>query len=168
MNCEYQQSPSLFIVPYASSVSKKLFPVLKKHNFKLVYSCKNKLAKFIKTGKDMLDLMSESCVIYKINCKDCNASYVRQTKRQLRTRLKKHRSDINKRSGSPSIISTHRINFQHDFEWNNVEILNRKCSYDKNLVSEMIHIKKQSFGINKQRDTESFPDLYIPILNLLP
>lgn len=92
---------------------------------------------------------------------------MRQTKRQLRTRLKKHRSDINKRFGSPSIISTHSINFHHNFEWNNVEILNRKCFYDKRLVSEMIHIKKQFFGI-KQQDTESFPDSYIPILNLLP
>lgn len=90
-----------------------------------------------------------------------------QTKRQLGTRLKEHRSDINKRSGSPSVVSSHRINLDHDFDWNNVEILDRESSYSKRLISEMIHIKKQPNGLNKQQDTESFPDSYIPILNLI-
>ncbi|EFN72744.1 hypothetical protein EAG_00030, partial [Camponotus floridanus] len=46
----------------------------------------NKLNRFIKTGKDPLPLMSHSDVVYKICCKQCSASYVGQTSRQLSTR----------------------------------------------------------------------------------
>jgi hypothetical protein len=56
----------------------------------------------------------------------CDASYVGQTKRQLRTRVKEHRSDINKRTGSPSVISIHKLDYNHDFDWDNVEILDER------------------------------------------
>jgi len=55
-------------------------------------------------------------VIYKISCKNCDISYVGQTKRQLKTRL--HVSDINKKSKSPSMISNQRIEENHNFKWN--------------------------------------------------
>ena len=45
----------------------------------------NKLKKFIKVHKDPLDSFSKSNVIYKINCNDCDASYVGQTERKLKT-----------------------------------------------------------------------------------
>jgi len=65
--------------------------------------------------------MSQCDVVYKITCQDCNASYVGQkrqkTKRQLNTRIKEQIliiSDINKRSGSPSVISNHRLELNHE------------------------------------------------------
>jgi len=39
------------------------------------------LRKLICTGKDKLGKLSHSGVVYKITCKNCNASYVGQTKR---------------------------------------------------------------------------------------
>jgi len=39
--------------------------------------------------------MSQSEIVYKIGCLDCDATYVGQTKRQLGTRIKEHVADIN-------------------------------------------------------------------------
>jgi len=75
---------------------------------------------------------------------------------------------MNKKSGLPSVISTHRLSHKHDFDWDNVKILDKEPSYKKRLISEMIHIKKQHNSINKQTDTESFPDSYLPIINNFP
>jgi len=58
----------------------------------MAYFVSNKLEKFIKRGKNKIDNMSQCDVIYKITCRDC--SYVRQTKRQLGTRIKEHVSLI--------------------------------------------------------------------------
>jgi len=55
--------------------------------------------------------------IYKITCDDCEDNYIGQTKRKLGTRICEHISDINKKTGSPSVISDHRINLNHNFRW---------------------------------------------------
>jgi len=70
----------------------------------------------MKTGKDQLNQLSRCGVIYKINCQDCDASYVGQTKRLLKTRVKEHFTDIKKSSSSPSVISD-RLENNHDFDW---------------------------------------------------
>ena len=52
--------------------------------------------RFIKTGKDKIKKDELSNVVYQINCKDCDYSYVGQTKRKLKTRLKEHINDLKK------------------------------------------------------------------------
>ena len=47
-----------------------------------------------------------------------------------------------KKTDSPLIISDHRMNLNHNFKWNEVKILDKEASYNKRLISEMIHIKK--------------------------
>jgi len=76
-----------------------------------------------------------------------------QTKRQLKTRLHEYVSDINISSKSPSVISNYRMEENHNFKWDKVDILDIESSYNKRLISEMVHIKKQKRGINRQNDT---------------
>jgi len=157
-----------FTISYLNSISESFIPVIKKYGFNIAFSISDTLNTLIKCGKDRLDLMSQQGVVYKISCHDCDASYVGQTKRQLRMRIKEHVSDINKKSGSPSVISKHRRNFNHDFEWDNIKIIDNELSYQKRIIFEMVHIKKQQHGLNKQSDTDLLPMSYIPILDLLP
>jgi len=42
---------------------------------------------------------------YKINCQNCDSSYMGQTKRKLKIRIKEHKADINKPSNLLSVIS---------------------------------------------------------------
>ena len=114
----------------------------------------------IKTHKDKLPHVSHSNVVYKINYNDCNASYVGQTGRQLNTRIKEHKNHINRNSTVKSVITEHKINFQHDFDWDNIEILDHEPFYHKRLVSEMLHIKRQKNSINLQTDTEGLHQSY--------
>ncbi|EZA55678.1 hypothetical protein X777_04187 [Ooceraea biroi] len=81
-------------------------------------------------------------MVYKISCNGCDASYVGQTKRRFNTRINEHKNDIKKRSRTPSVISDHRFTFDHDFEWNDVKIIDIESSYKKRLISEMVNIKK--------------------------
>ena len=102
----------------------------------------NILNKFIDRGKDRLNQMSQQGMVYKIFCHDYEATYIGQTKRKLQTRVLENHSDINKTLGSPSVTSNHRVTHNHDFEWNNVKILDFVPSYNKK-ISKMVHIKKQ-------------------------
>jgi len=106
---------------HVSTISENFLPIAKKFGFNMAYSVPNALKKF-KRGKDKINI-SQCDIVYKITCQDCDASYMGQTKRQLGTRIKEHVSDINKRSGSPSVISNHRLELNHEINWNEIRIL---------------------------------------------
>jgi len=159
---EKDDEPSgFFTVPYVSCVSKKFIQYFKNISFsKLTFSCFNKLNRFIKAHKDVLPLSSRSNVVYQINCSDCEASYVGQTKRTLSTRVGEHRNHIRRNSTQFSVITEHRLRSQHEFDWDNVRVLNQEPNYNKRLISEMIHIKKQKQGLNAQTDTALLDPVY--------
>jgi len=150
-----------FTIPYVSCIANKFIQFLKNISFcKLSFSCLNKLNKFIKVHKDMLSTTTRSNVVYKIECSNCDASYVGQTKRLLKDRICEHRNHIKRNSSQISVITNHRKNFNHDFDWNNVRVLDEETNYKKRLISEMIHIKKQKCGLNSQNDTELLDLVY--------
>ena len=88
----------------------------------------NNLNRFIKTEKDKIKKDELSNVVYQINCKDCDYSYVGQTKRKLKTRLKEHINDLKKPINSHSVISNHRIDIDHAIDWTNAKILDSERS----------------------------------------
>jgi len=150
-----------FTIPYVSSTATKFIQFFKNISFcKLSFSCLNKLNKFIKVQKDLLSTSSRSNVVYKIECSNCDASYVGQTKRLLKDRIGEHRNHIKRNSSQISVITNHRIDLNHEFEWNNVRVLDEETNYKKRLISEMIHIKRQKCGLNSQNDTELLDPLY--------
>jgi len=61
------------------------------------------------------------------------------------------------------MISLHRLQEYHDFDWNDVRILD-ESSWFKRIISEMIHIKIQFCELKKQSDTEMSSDSYTLII----
>jgi len=101
--------------------------------------------------------------VYKISCKDCDASYVGQTKRQLKTRIKEHSNNIKLDTSKHSVITEHILKFSHKFDWDNIKILDTESNYFKRSVSKMLYIKEQKNGINAQTDTELLDSAYFDI-----
>ena len=165
-NCDLNiiEKTKHFPIPYVKGASEKFKLALNKYKVQPAYKPMNNLHKYIKTGKDKAKKEELSNVVYKIDCKNCNYSYVGQTKRKLKTRLKEHINDIKKPIDSLSVISNHRIDNEHVMDWDNTRILDSERAYYKRLISEMIHIKTQRKVLNKQSDTERFPDVYLPLL----
>jgi len=105
---------------------------------------------------------SHSNVVYKLRCAQCDASYVGQTRRLLKTRIDEHQSHIRKNTNQSSVITKHH--FSHDFDWDNVEISDEEIHFNKRIIFEMIHIKKQSYSLNLQHDTDSLDSIYFDII----
>jgi len=89
--------------------------------------------------------LSLSNVVYKLRCAQCDASYVGQTCRLLKTRINEHLSHIRRNTNQNSVITEHRLKFSHEFDWDNVEILDEEIHSNKRIIFEMIHTKKQSY-----------------------
>jgi len=126
----------------------------------LAFTCYNKLNKFIKVHKNLLPASSRSNVVYQIDCLQCDASYVGQTKRVLHTRVGEHRCHIRRNLAQLSVITDHRLQAEHDFDWDNVKVLDQESNYNKRFISEMIHINKQKHGLNAQTDTALLDPIY--------
>jgi len=60
--------------------------------------------------------MDNNNVIYKIFCKDCDASYAGQTKRKLKTRLNEYVKNIKLDSQKQSVISDHILELDYSIE----------------------------------------------------
>jgi len=65
-----------------------------------------------------------------------------------------------KKTGKHSVITEHRINNNHEFNWDNPEILDKEKYYYRKLISEMINIKSQKNALNMQSDDELLQQTY--------
>ena len=107
--------------------------------------------------------MGDCGIVYKISCIDYIATNVGQTKRKFKKRIDEHRADV-RWNFKISVINNHKIDNNHTINWNNIEILDHKKSYKKRLISQMLIIKRQGNGINKQSDTDLLADTYSTII----
>jgi len=145
----------IIVIPYINKLSEMVAATIDKSQYIIGYRVLNNL------------LLTNNNVVYKISCMDCDASYVGQTKRQLKTRIKEHYNNIRSTSSNPSVITEHILQHSHTFDWDNVKILDTENNYFKRSISEMIHIKEQSHGLNAQKDTELLDNAYFNILDSL-
>jgi len=160
-----EEKKSWFVIPYIKKVTDTFKHITNRLKTKLAFFSLNKLGRIIKAQKDTLLTKNNKNVVYKLSCKNCDATYVGQTKRKLNTRITEHKNDINKKTDNHSVITEHRIDKNHEFDWDNPKILDREKYYYKRLVSEMINIKSQKNSLNMQTDTEHLQQSYIEILN---
>ena len=125
----------------------------KKHSTKVVCSARNKLNNIIKLGKDKSERCNNANVVYQINCKDCNASYVGQASRRLNVRTKEHAKKYsNKDENSGLFLHTKENN--HSIDFNNIKILDTELNNGKRLLRSPFYthpkkLFKQAVEINR-------------------
>src|SRR5436190_8884249 len=152
------RSVPFFTMSYVRNVSERFKRAAVQCDKRLSFYSTNKLGHFVKVLKDPLPSRERNNVVYRINCINCDASYVGQTCRSLKTRVAEHRGHINRNTNQRSVITDHRIEFNHNFDWDNTRVLDTDSFRFRREISEMIHINLQTNGINLQSDTESLSD----------
>ena len=135
------------VLPLISKISYKIKHTLRtKCNIPTIFWAPFKLNRIIKLGKDRLEKHNNKNLIYQVNCKNCPANYVGQTKRLLKTRIGEHENNINLSSKYHNVISKHILtnNRTHDFDYNynNVKILHNETNFKKRSFAEMVYIRK--------------------------
>jgi len=154
-----------FVIPYVKGISEITSSMFNKSIFTTGYRCINKLDKIIKVQKDPTEHTQKNNIVYKIICNNCEASYVGQTKRKMMTRIKEHQNNIKLDKSKHSVITEHILELGHNFNWNNIKVLDTEPHYNKRLISEMLHIREQKKGINLHKDTEFLDESYFCLLN---
>lgn len=64
--------------------------------------------------------------------------WAKQVDKKLELRNK---NQLSRRNNELSVMSLHRLE-RHEFDWENVRIIDKESSYIKRIVSEMVFIKR--------------------------
>lgn len=78
------------VLPYIKNISFRINRILRSNHISPIYSNKNKLNNLVKLGKDITDINEKTHIIYKIDCSECSATYIGQSKRKFCQRVKEH------------------------------------------------------------------------------
>ena len=81
------------------------------------------LSSSFRRPKDAIDFEQKRGLVYQISCRDCNAVYVGETGRSVRTRKREHADAVKIFNIKKSALSLHVVDFDHRIDWNNVKIL---------------------------------------------
>ena len=113
-----------------------------------------------------MDNLQQSNVVQKICCKQCNKTDIGQTGRLLRTRRNEHRNNINLNEKYHNVISKHILEFNHDFNSDNVKILHRETNHFKRCFVETSYKQKEEENcFNIMTDLKNYDISYNVILD---
>ena len=144
------------IIPYCNNFYEQCSFIFKKYKINVLPKINKSLQSVIHLGKDPIDKSDLTGVVYKFRCNLCPASYVGQTKRSLSARINEHKSC----RIDNSVVSSHILEFNHDFDWKNVKILDIEPDYFKRSLSEMLFINSDKNNINLKEDVSKLNRIY--------
>ena len=134
------KSNNFKFINYTSNFSNRVCSKLNKLGCKTISVNKQNLGNILVNNKDHIDRLEKSGV-YKIECTDCEAVYIGQSGRNIKTRLKEHKMSILnnvKNSG----MSTHCIENNHFINTNNIKLLHSQHKSKRLDLLEQLEIKK--------------------------
>ena len=122
----------------SNSVKRKIIAIVSKFypqiDTKIIFSSSFKLKNFFKF-KDVMPLLLASSVIYKYQCGQCPATYIGETKKQMKVRISQHqglsfRTNVPLSTKPNSKIYEHAEINDHHIDRNNFKILTNCNNHD--------------------------------------
>lgn len=157
MNQEIKKYISL---PYIPEINNKIKKVLKPYKINIAEKPSNNTKILFTKTKPETPKLNQTHLIYKIDCLECPKTYIGQTKQYLKNRIYEHKNSIKNTNQNLTALSKHAIDNLHNFDFNNVQILDYEPNHKKRNIKEMIQIKKNNNTLNFRNDTENLSTIY--------
>ena len=148
----FNEDKKIVSLPFSYSFN-HLDNLLKDSNFKVVFKYPNTLGRKLISNRPKNDFVSG---VYKIPCKGCNKVYFGETGRSFETRLNEHKRDV-KNCNVNNAAFLHKINFNHNINWDEAKLLFKSNNYFTRRVVESslinmypnFNVSKGSFRFDK-------------------
>ena len=106
-------------------LSDQLKRALNKHNIKATFYTQTTLRSLLSKSKDPISKEDRNNAVHQINCKDCEAVHMGETKRTLNIRAEEHITAI-KSASKKSHTAEHCWKYNHEFDWEHKKALERQ------------------------------------------
>lgn len=148
------------VLPYVNYGAITIKKIASRFDLNVIFKCCNKLKMFNNLGKDPIPKMYKSCVVYKIDCQDCDMSYTGQSSRIVEKRVQEHISDWkHDRDKSALVMHMRETGHKFNFDYKNIKVLDEEKSYFRRLISEMIFVTKFKC-VNRIQDTQNLKSVF--------
>ncbi|XP_053690925.1 uncharacterized protein LOC128739464 [Sabethes cyaneus] len=109
-------------MPFYPKATNPIKQRLKRHGYHVVYKSNNTLRDLLCNTKDKVPA-EEKSGIYQIECQDCPAIYIGQTRRKNKVRVKEHKAATENKRTNDSSVAMHAISSEHVINWNSAKLL---------------------------------------------
>ena len=151
-------------LPYIQGISEQLQRRLSQHNIKSTFYTTTTLRKILPSPKDPILTEEKHNIIYKLDCKDCDAVYMDESKRAYQTRIREHISAVRKADTKWYETADHCWKFNHDFNWTEDKTLGQELNTTTRKIKETIHSIKTENCINGI--SYKLPDIWLPSIKV--
>ena len=134
--------------PNIKGVSEQLKRELDKHNIKATLYTQTILRSLLSTKpQDPIPNQGMNSVVYQLNCKNCEAINMGETKRTLNTSTEEHITAI-KSASKRSHTAEHCWKYYHDFDWEHKKVLDFEKNWKTRTNKEAIYSKENEHHTN--------------------
>ncbi|PFX13060.1 hypothetical protein AWC38_SpisGene22892 [Stylophora pistillata] len=135
-------------IPYIKGMSENISRILLPFNIRVAHKPITTLRQLLTNVKDKDEPRNRQGTIYKINCSDCQASYIGETGRNFTTRLTEHRRATRKGDVSNHIAEHHRLT-NHNIDWDSAQCLTYSTDYFQRLTLESWFTNLEQTPLNR-------------------
>ncbi|XP_044766280.1 uncharacterized protein LOC123322400 [Coccinella septempunctata] len=167
---ETKETRSYFRFPFVPKLSSKISNSIRRvsTNSRLAfYNLKSVRSLFSKL-EDRAGTLDRSNVVYKIPCAGCNRCYIGQTKQLLSSRVRQHKNDCHEKfrdKEGKTALALHSFSTGHQFDFQQISVLDGEKNWMKRNLSEMIHINLHD-TVNHRSDTQGLHQSYNNLISL--
>ena len=155
-----KEEPQKFTLPYVPGTSEIIRRSLAPHNIKCAFYSSETLRRHLSKPKDTVPMDKRNNVVYKIPCKDCNATYIGESKRSFGVRYKEHDRAVRKGDTDKNEIADHCWSKDHEMNWDERKVIDTEAYIKGRKIKETIHSLKDKNHINSISYT--LPNIWIP------
>ena len=145
-------------LPYVGECTEALAKRIRKAAVAVHMNPTNTIRSRLVHPKDKIEKLDKCGLVYKVDCGDCDATYVGETGRALKVRLKEHRHP------RKSHVGQHLKEHQHQFKDEEASVLHTEGNWWKRGIAEAYFIEQERPTLNQDRGRHTLPVIYRELL----
>ena len=128
--------------------SETIARILQPYNIRVAHKPITTLRHLLTNVKDKDEPNNRQGAVYKIKCSDCQASYIGETGRNLKTRLTEHKRATRNGDVNNHIAEHHRLT-NHTIDWDSAQCVTYSTNYFQPLTLESCFTNLEQTPLNR-------------------
>ena len=141
-------------IPYVKGISEAIAKILRPVGLKVAHSAAPWKWEVCMGIKDNIPEVEKKGVVYQIQCAECDAVYIGETLRTVKSRVQEHKRETEKGLCQRSAVAEHSFVCSHQISWESAKVLCQEQRWDTRKVKEALLISRAA-GLGPMMNKDS-------------